>query len=139
MQRLQTGGALANDLAKELASAFGHCASGRDNIVREQRQERAQQANPPLFAAAREELPAKPSSEPPVVDGGLISDRQPGFAAHSERMRLERLHTIRHRDLHPRHQPEFSDYRDWRGYSPRTFAPQKTRSPISLLWHFQKV
>jgi hypothetical protein len=61
------------------------------------------------------------------------------IAAHSERMGLEWLHTIRHRDLHPRHQPESSDYRDWRGYSPRTFVPQKTRSPISLLWHFQKV
>ena len=40
-------------------------------------------------------------------------------------MGLEWLHTIRHRDLHPRHQPESSDYRDWRGYSPRTFVPKK--------------
>ena len=47
VQRLQTGGVLANDLAKELASAFGRCASGRDNIVRQQQQERTQQANPP--------------------------------------------------------------------------------------------
>jgi hypothetical protein len=30
----------------ELGLAFGHCAGGRENIVREQRQERAQQANP---------------------------------------------------------------------------------------------
>ncbi len=49
VQRLQTGGVLANDLAKELGVSIGHCAGGRDNIVREQRQKRAQQANPPCL------------------------------------------------------------------------------------------
>jgi len=49
------------------ASAFGHCAGGRDNIVREQRQERGLAHEP---AAAREELPAKPSSEPPLGAAG---------------------------------------------------------------------
>jgi transposase-like protein len=46
VQRLQSGGVLANDLAKELGVSIGRYASGRDNIVRKQRQERAQHANP---------------------------------------------------------------------------------------------
>ena len=48
VQRLQTGDVPANDLAKELGvSIWSLPAGGRENIVREQRLERAQQANPP--------------------------------------------------------------------------------------------
>jgi hypothetical protein len=47
-------------------------------------------------------------------------------------MGLEWLHTIRHRDLHPRHQPESSDYHDWRGYSPRTFEGLTEAQRIEL-------
>src|SRR6266478_353162 len=77
----------------------------------------------------------KPASLPPRC---CKSDRQPGFAARSERMGLEWLHTIRHRDLHPRHQPESSDYRDWRGYSPRTFTPKKQGPPFPSCGIFKK-
>jgi transposase-like protein len=47
VQRLQTGDVPANDLAKELGVSIWSLRRWSRNIVREQRQERAQQANPP--------------------------------------------------------------------------------------------
>src|SRR5271156_4765602 len=55
------------------ASAFCHCAGGRENIVREQRPGAGAAGKLATFATAPEELPAKPSSQPPVVDDGLIA------------------------------------------------------------------
>ena len=49
VQRLQTGGVPANDLAKELGVSIWSLRRCRDNIVREQRQKRARQANPPCL------------------------------------------------------------------------------------------
>jgi transposase-like protein len=73
VQRLQTGGVLANDLAKELGVSIW-------SLRRWSRQYKrtaagAGAAREPTVAP--EELPAKPSSEPPVappvLDGGLIA------------------------------------------------------------------
>ena len=73
VQRLQTGGVPANDLAKELGVSIW-------SLRRWSREHRKRIAagegvagEPATFAATPEELPAKPSSEPPVVDGGLIA------------------------------------------------------------------
>src|ERR1700736_5726186 len=73
VQRLQTGGVPANDLTKELGVSIW-------SLRRWSRQYRKTTAagtggagEPAVPAAAPEELPAKPSSEPPVVDGGLIA------------------------------------------------------------------
>ena len=74
VQRLQTGGVPANDLAKELGVSIW-------SLRRWSRQYRKTTAagagEPAVPAAAPEELPAKPSSqppvEPPVVDRGLIA------------------------------------------------------------------
>ena len=73
VQRLQTGGVPANDLAKELGVSIW-------SLRRWSRQYRKRTAagesvagEPATFATASQELPAKPSSEPPVVDGGLIA------------------------------------------------------------------
>ena len=73
VQRLQTGGVPANDLAKELGVSIW-------SLRRWSREHRKRIAagegvagEPATFATASEELPAKPSSEPPVVDGGLIA------------------------------------------------------------------
>src|ERR1700693_5663526 len=77
VQRLQTGGLTANDLAKELGVSIW-------SLRRWSRQYRKTTAagagaagESAVPAAAPEELPAKPSSEPPVeppvVDGGLIA------------------------------------------------------------------
>src|SRR5260370_34004720 len=73
VQRLQTGGVPANDLAKELGVSIR-------SLRRRSRQYRKTTAagagaagEPAVPAAAPEELPAKPSSETPVVDGGLIA------------------------------------------------------------------
>jgi transposase-like protein len=72
VQRLQTGGVLAH-LAKEL----GVSIRSLSRWSREYRKRTAAGAGaagePATFATAPEELPAKPSSEPPVVDGGLIA------------------------------------------------------------------
>jgi transposase-like protein len=70
VQRLQTDGVSANHLAKELGVSIW-------SLRRWSRQYRkrtgagAGAANKPV--AAPEEVPAKPSSEPPVVEGGLIA------------------------------------------------------------------
>ena len=78
VQRLQTGGVPANDLAKEL----GVSIRSLRRWSREYRKRTAAGAGvagePATFATAPEELPAKPSSEPspvepPVVDAGLIA------------------------------------------------------------------
>jgi len=70
VQRLQTGGVLANDLAKELGVSIWSLRKWS----RQYRKTIAGAAGEPAVpAAAPEELPAKPSSEPPVVDGGLIT------------------------------------------------------------------
>src|SRR6266436_8015802 len=73
VQRLQTGGVPAKDLAKELGVSIW-------SLRRWSRQYRKRTAagegaagEAATFATAPEELPAKPSSEPPVVDGGLIA------------------------------------------------------------------
>ena len=41
VQRLQTGGVPANELAKELDVSIWSCASGREYIARKRRRERA--------------------------------------------------------------------------------------------------
>ena len=78
VQRLQTGGVPANDLAKELGVSIWSLR----RWSREYRKTTAAGAGaagePATFATAPEELPAKPSSEPPpveppVVDAGLIA------------------------------------------------------------------
>ena len=73
VQRLQAGGVLANDLAKELGVSIW-------SLRRWSRQYRKRTAagggaagEPATVATASEELPAKPSSEPPSVDAGLIA------------------------------------------------------------------
>jgi transposase-like protein len=45
VERLQTGGVPANDFANELGVSIWSLRSGPENIVGEQRQERAQHAN----------------------------------------------------------------------------------------------
>jgi transposase-like protein len=73
VQRLQTGGVPANDLAKELGVSIWSLR----RWSREYRKRTAAGAGaagePTTFAATPEELPAKPSSQPPVVDRGLIA------------------------------------------------------------------
>src|SRR5208283_2569228 len=73
VQRLQTGGVPANDLAKELGVSIWSLR----RWSREYRKRTAAGAGaagePSTFATPPEELPAKPSSQPPVVDGGLIA------------------------------------------------------------------
>src|ERR1700758_4676405 len=75
VQRLQTGGVPANDLAKELGVSIWSLR----RWSREYRKRTAAGAGAAdaTFATTPEELPAKPSSqplvEPPVVDGGLIA------------------------------------------------------------------
>src|SRR5260370_9577066 len=74
VQRLQTGGVPANDLAKELGVSIWSLR----RWSREYRKRTAAGAGAAREpAVVPEELPAKPSSEPPVappvVDGGLIA------------------------------------------------------------------
>ena len=73
VQRLQTGGVPANDLAKELGVSIWSLR----RWSREYRKRTAAGAGAAgklaTFATAPEELPAKPSSQPPVVDDGLIA------------------------------------------------------------------
>ena len=74
VQRLQTGGVPANDLAKELGVSIWSLR----RWSRQYRKRTATGAGPPREpAAAPEELPAKPSSEPPVAlpvgEDGLIA------------------------------------------------------------------
>jgi transposase-like protein len=73
VQRLQTGGVPATELAKELGVSIWSLR----RWSRAYRKKTAAGAGATGEAAApgtvSEELPANPSSEPPVVDGGLIA------------------------------------------------------------------
>ena len=69
VQRLQTGGVMAKDLAKELGVSIWSLRKWS----RQYRKRTAAGAGAVGEPAAPEELPAKPSSEPPVVDNGLIA------------------------------------------------------------------
>ena len=73
VQRLQTGGVMAKDLAKELGVSIWSLRKWS----RQYRKRTAAGAGTVGEPAAPEELPAKPSSEPPVeppvVDSGLIA------------------------------------------------------------------
>src|SRR5271166_6615165 len=69
VQRLQTGGVLANDLAKELGVSIWSLRKWS----RQYRKRTAAGAGAAGEPAVPEELPTKPNSEPPVVDGGLIA------------------------------------------------------------------
>src|ERR1700682_3358440 len=74
VQRLQTGGVPANDLAKELGVSIWSLRRW-SRQYRKRTEAGAGAASEP--AAAPEELPAKPSSEPPVAlpvgEDGLIA------------------------------------------------------------------
>src|SRR5260370_38683128 len=77
LQRLQTGGVLANDLAKELGVSIWSLRRWSRKYRKRIAAGAGAAGEPATFATAPEELPAKPSSEPPVeppvVDGGLIA------------------------------------------------------------------
>src|SRR5260370_42343082 len=72
VQRLQTGGVLANDLAKELGVSIWSLRKWSRQYRKTTAAGAGGAGEPAVPAAAPEELPAKPSREPPVVDGGLI-------------------------------------------------------------------
>ena len=73
LQRLQTGGVLANDLANELGVSIWSLRKWSRQYRKTTAAGAGAAGEPAVPAAAPEELPAKPSSEPPVVDGGLIA------------------------------------------------------------------
>ena len=77
VQRLQTGGVLANDLANELGVSIWSLRKWSRQYRKTTAAGAGAAGEPAVPAAAPEELPAKPSSEPPVeppvVDGGLIA------------------------------------------------------------------
>ena len=77
VQRLQTGGVLANDLAKELGVSIWSLRKWSRQYRKRTAAGAGAAGEPAAPAAAPEALPAKPSSEPPVeapvVDGGLIA------------------------------------------------------------------
>ncbi len=77
VQRLQTGGVPANDLAKELGVSIWSLRRWSRQYRKRTAAEAGAAGEPAVPAAAPEELPAKPSSqppvEPPVVDRGLIA------------------------------------------------------------------
>ncbi len=73
VQRLQTGGVSANDLAKELGVSIWSLRRWSREYRKRTAAGEGVAGEPATFATAPEELPAKPSSEPPVVDGGLIA------------------------------------------------------------------
>ena len=73
VQRLQTGGVPANDLAKELGVSIWSLRRWSREYRKRIAAGEGVPGEPAMFATASEELPAKPSSEPPVVDGGLIA------------------------------------------------------------------
>src|SRR6266436_9788802 len=73
VQRLQTGGVPANDLAKELGVSIWSLRRWSREYRKRTAAEAGAAGEPATFATAPEELPAKPSSQPPVVDGGLIA------------------------------------------------------------------
>ena len=77
VQRLQTGGILANDLAKELGVSIWSLRKWSREYRKRTAAGAGAAGEPTTLAPTPEELPAKPSSEPPVepavVDGGLIA------------------------------------------------------------------
>jgi|SRR6266404_3429963 len=77
VQRLQTGGVLANDLAKELGVSIWSLRKWSRQYRKRTAAGAGAAGEPAVPAAAPEELAAKPSSEPvlapPVVEGGLIA------------------------------------------------------------------
>jgi transposase-like protein len=77
VQRLQTGGVLANDLANELGVSIWSLRKWSRQYRKTTAAGAGAAGEPAVPAAAPEELPAKPNSqppvEPPVVDGGLIA------------------------------------------------------------------
>src|SRR6266436_2124178 len=85
VQRLQTGGVPANDLAKELGVSIWSLRRWSRQYRKRTAAEAGAAGEPAVPAAAPEELPAKPSSqppvEPPVVDGGLNRRDRVGQAA----------------------------------------------------------
>jgi transposase-like protein len=74
VQRLQAGGVLANDLAKELGVSIWSLRKWSRQYRKRTAPGAGGAGEPAAPAAAPEALPAKPSSEPPVeapvVDGG---------------------------------------------------------------------
>jgi transposase-like protein len=77
VQRLQTSGVLANDLAKELGVSIWSLRRWSREYRKRTAAGEGAADEPATFATAPEELPAKlssqPAVEPPVVDGGLIA------------------------------------------------------------------
>ena len=77
VQRLQAGGVLANDLAKELGVSIWSLRRWSREYRKRTAAGEGAAGEPATFATAPEELPAKPNSqppvEPPVVDRGLIA------------------------------------------------------------------
>jgi transposase-like protein len=73
VQRLQTGGVPANDLAKELGVSIRSLRRWSTEYRKRTAAREGAAGEPAAPAAAPEELPIKPNSESPVVDGGLIA------------------------------------------------------------------
>ena len=77
VQRLQTGGVLANDLANELGVSIWSLRKWSRQYRKTTAAGAGAAGEPAVPAAAPEELPAKPNSqlpvEPQVVDRGLIA------------------------------------------------------------------
>jgi transposase-like protein len=73
VQRLQTGGVSANDLAKELGVSIRSLRRWSTEYRKRTAAREGAAGEPAAPAAAPEELPIKPNSESPVVDGGLIA------------------------------------------------------------------
>ena len=73
VQRLQTGGVSANDLAKELGVSIRSLRRWSTEYRKRTAAGQGAAGEPAAPAAAPEELPTKPNSESPVVDRGLIA------------------------------------------------------------------
>ena len=73
VQRLQTGGVPANELAKELDVSIWSLRKWSRQYRKTTAAGAGAAGETAVPAAAPEELPTKPNSEPPVVDGGLIA------------------------------------------------------------------
>jgi transposase-like protein len=67
------GGVSTNDLAKELGVSIWSLSKWSRRYRKITAAGAGAAGEPAVSPAAPEELPAKPSSEPPVVDGGLIA------------------------------------------------------------------
>jgi transposase-like protein len=77
VQRLQTGGMPAKDLAEELGVSIWSLRRWSRQYRKRIAAEADAAGEPATFSTGAEEMPAKPSSEspvtPPVVEGGLIA------------------------------------------------------------------